>query len=921
MRSTKSPGALYAELGNGLFQAGRYEDAAEALNKALAEEAADFPRSETYLTLGKIYGSANKHKEALEALSEAVRLDPNVINEAEKYITKIQEGLGATQTGGSGLFNFIKGFFSLKVQPIIRKIALELFAKEKFPEVEQLLRILLLTSPDDADLQELLGQSLLRQKRAVESIDVFSKAADLNKERPSAYLGLGEAYSLLELYPEAADALKRSLELKPDDSSAMLLQGTVLRNLGDLESSERTLRRVVELQPDNHVAYCEIAATLRQANRPADAAVATTEAARIMFEKSDYKAAERLLKDAITLDPESGPSYLELGRARIALQQYDEAVAALTEAANRNLAAKANTEKARARFYQENFSDALEAIDNAIGQAPAGSAELAEATGLRGVILFRLGDLSAATRMLDTALSYNPNHPWFQVERGAIFEANGETEPAVAAYHRAIEADPSNRWAHKQLGLLFLQQKRYKEAAASLQQAVKLFPEALSYIKMGEALVQIAQNDEAITALDKALEHDPANSDASYYRGRALFNLKRYQEAVAAFQLAIDLNLAEGKDEHELAAVYAEMGEALRLANRIQEAKSAFKKAISARPDYQWALARYGETLRVLEKNLEAVESLQQAVALKEDDGWAWGALGAAKVALKKYRSALEALEKAVKYDSESSFNWGYLGALLRLVKRYEPAIEAFNRALALESNTGWIFVEKGIALREMKGDGCAEALLPLERATELEPDAGHTWCQLADCLYRLGRYKEALKNAEKGLTLDPTLKWALILKSLVLDALQRTDEAQQAQALGDSSDPTAYFERGLNYMELGAYDKAARDFEASLQLKPEYADAANNLAWLYIVRPEPDLEKATALALDAASMAPEDANVQDTLGWAYFKRGMLDEAIESLELAARLESEDLQIQDHLEACRKEVSQRTIAESRSTPAP
>ena len=36
MQSTKSLGALYSELGSGLLQAGRYEEAVEALRKALS---------------------------------------------------------------------------------------------------------------------------------------------------------------------------------------------------------------------------------------------------------------------------------------------------------------------------------------------------------------------------------------------------------------------------------------------------------------------------------------------------------------------------------------------------------------------------------------------------------------------------------------------------------------------------------------------------------------------------------------------------------------------------------------------------------------------------------------------------------------------------------------------------------------------
>jgi tetratricopeptide (TPR) repeat protein len=84
MDSSKSPGALYAELGYGLFQARRYQEAAEALHKALAEQASDFPRVNVYLTLGKVYSALSKDKEALEAFSKALRLDPDAFQEAKE---------------------------------------------------------------------------------------------------------------------------------------------------------------------------------------------------------------------------------------------------------------------------------------------------------------------------------------------------------------------------------------------------------------------------------------------------------------------------------------------------------------------------------------------------------------------------------------------------------------------------------------------------------------------------------------------------------------------------------------------------------------------------------------------------------------------------------------------------------------------
>ena len=47
------------------------------------------------------------------------------------------------------------------------------------------------------------------------------------------------------------------------------------------------------------------------------------------------------------------------------------------------------------------------------------------------------------------------------------------------------------------------------------------------------------------------------------------------------------------------------------------------------------------------------------------------------------------------------------------------------------------------------------------------------------------------------------------------------------------------------------------------------------------------DLDAAEAMIRKASELAPDDASITDSLGWALFKRGKLDEAIATLQRAA----------------------------------
>ncbi len=941
MERTKSPGALYAELGQVFLHAGRYNEAVDALRRALAENAPDLHRAQTLLTLGRAYKALSRTTEALQTFSEAIQLDPSTFQEGSAEIAGIREEMTSAQPAEppkQPIWDWLRRLFSETVsratQPILRRMAFDLMEKEKFRDAEAVLSTLIRAWPDDVEAQEALGQALLKQSKFEESLAPFQKAIELerlaaipeailttmiHRGRASAYRGLGEAYSQLGKHREAADALGHALELMPDDPAALLARGIALRNLGELEASEQDLRRATELEPENDIALCQLAATHEAASHTTQAAKALTHAAGLLLKKKDYAGAERLCERAINLDASHGPSWLQLGRALIGRQQYEDALKVLGKAADLEPTAEVHTETARAYYFQENFPKELEFAEKALALSP----DPVEASALKGVILHGRKQDQEALKMLDASLNLNPQQGWIQAEKGAVLEALGQPKEAVAAFQRAVDLDPHNYLAYKRLGLLMFSVTEYEGAVSALDQALKFSPDASLSTRKGQALYHLARFQEAVSAFDEALRLDPSAADASRYRGSSLRLLNQHENAVTALQLAIDLDASQSREPD--AWTHAELGDALRLLNRHREAEAALKKAISRREDYQWALARYGETLRVLGKYDEAAQALEEALRLNAKDSWVWGALGATRMNLERYRSALEALEKAVTLNPKDDWSWGYKGMVLRMSNRFQKAMEAYDRALELNPKAAWVCVEKGVALRQQGNDGFRRALPILEQAVQLEPQYGWAFSQLGTVLYGLGRYEEALQAVDRGFAFDPSMTWARNLRALILERMGSPEEAQKAhrEALKDRLDPRAYVERGGEYSSLGAYELAILDFKEALRLKGDFVEAYNSLAWLYVDSLNDHLEEATELAEKAVELArkkeKEDEMLEgktlDTLGWSYYKRGMLEKALPLLEEAARLNPESLEIEDHLETCASGLSQRASTAS------
>jgi tetratricopeptide (TPR) repeat protein len=76
--------------------------------------------------------------------------------------------------------------------------------------------------------------------------------------------------------------------------------------------------------------------------------------------------------------------------------------------------------------------------------------------------------------------------------------------------------------------------------------------------------------------------------------------------------------------------------------------------------------------------------------------------------------------------------------------------------------------------------------------------------------------------------------------------------------------------------------------YERALKADPRAAVAANNLAWLY-AEGHGDIEAAVKLARVAAERLPENAEISDTLGWVYYRKGLAALAIAPFKRAVEL--------------------------------
>lgn len=104
---------------------------------------------------------------------------------------------------------------------------------------------------------------------------------------------------------------------------------------------------------------------------------------------------------------------------------------------------------------------------------------------------------------------------------------------------------------------------------------------------------------------------------------------------------------------------------------------------------------------------------------------------------------------------------------------------------------------------------------------------------------------------------------------------------------------------RGMAEERSNLWDKAEADFRKALELSPDQPDVLNYLGYSLIVRNE-KLDEALKMVKRAVALSPQNGEIVDSLGWAYFKLGRYDDAVITLEQAIKLKPGEATINDHL---------------------
>jgi tetratricopeptide (TPR) repeat protein len=208
----------------------------------------------------------------------------------------------------------------------------------------------------------------------------------------------------------------------------------------------------------------------------------------------------------------------------------------------------------------------------------------------------------------------------------------------------------------------------------------------------------------------------------------------------------------------------------------------------------------------------------------------------------------------------------------------------AFERALEL--TPGLTDAISGLTYLDLQAKNTATAITRLEAEIAKRPTNAALLTLLARAYNVSGDVAKEEQTLRRAVSVDPRLTAAYGSLALLYLRQKRLDEALvefEGIAERDPSNVSARTMVGIILEQQGKRDEAIKAYQMATSGTNNAPVAANNLAFIYAEQGT-NLDEALQLATSAKQRLPNDANVDDTLGWVYYKKGLPDLAVKSLE-------------------------------------
>lgn len=298
-----------------------------------------------------------------------------------------------------------------------------------------------------------------------------------------------------------------------------------------------------------------------------------------------------------------------------------------------------------------------------------------------------------------------------------------------------------------------------------------------------------------------------------------------------------------------------------------------FDRAQLLTPNYSTLQINLGIVHGAMHESALAEQHFQRAVDLAPGDDQAHFYYGQWLYQSGRVSEAVQHLETAVQLNPSRVSTSDLLAQAYLAAGETEKARAAAASALGLEPSDlaaktilthpassgadGWI---NASLYQYQRGnyDACISAA---KQALKLKPDSELAYNNIGAAYAGLRQWDLAIENERQALQIKPD--FTLARNNLALYTSEKAGKAPQAT----NSTPEDWLNASLRDNQAGQFEKSIQDARAALRLRPNYAEAYNNIAASYAAMGKWD--EAVSAAQTAVRLKPDFQLARNNLAWA----------------------------------------------------
>ncbi len=320
--------------------------------------------------------------------------------------------------------------------------------------------------------------------------------------------------------------------------------------------------------------------------------------------------------------------------------------------------------------------------------------------------------------------------------------------------------------------------RHYDKASAAFEQMLKIDPSNLSLKQnLGEMYVRSEQFDKALALFNDLLESDPKNVEMRGALAELYLQQNKWEEAHTQFETILKSDSLPADVRFRVAMAY--LAQSQKDSTLLLSVRQQFTEFLKQYPE-DWRPMFYLGRLAIIDKN----DTL-----------------------------AFQYFDKVTKVAGWNAEAWWYLGSILFDKKDYDQAVMVLEKAHQIVPNDGGINFLLGYGYTRVNRN--VDAIVPLERAIELNPKDINALSTLASTYDALKRYQESDKTFETALKVDSAN--AMVLNNYAYSLAERGEQLERAYTMSktslekDSVNASYLDTFGWIYYKIGNYAEAER--------------------------------------------------------------------------------------------------------------